>query len=204
MFKVVKLAIGAFMTLAAALPAPAFAVGPSQLARSLANQENPEFISASRRTAAPFAHILFCKANPKECSAPRSRWSRLEITLNERHARTLQEVNDLINRQIRPVADNPKLGGGDVWSLAPKSGDCEDYAITKRHELIARGWPARALRLAIAYTAFGEGHMVLVAKTTRGDLVLDNRTETIRAWNKTGLRWVMIQAAGNPTKWMAI
>jgi hypothetical protein len=32
--------------------------------------------------------------------------------------------------------------------IAPKAGDCNDYAVTKRHQFLTRGWTARALLLA--------------------------------------------------------
>ena len=193
MFKSIKVIVGAFLAVVATLPAPAMAIGPSSLARDLGTHGKIEFISATRRTVAPFAHVMFCQANPQECTVRRSRWSRLDVVLNEARYKTLRAVND-----------NPQVAGGDLWSLNPKSGDCEDYAITKRHELVARGWPVRALRLAVAYTPFGEGHAVLVVRTNQGDLVLDNRNSAIRPWNKTGLKWVKIEAAGNPAKWMAV
>ncbi len=203
MFKRSKAVIGA--TLAALMlmgDTSAFAFGLAGSARNLGQKTQREYIVASARTKAPFAHVIFCHENPEECSVTRSRRSRLVMALTEDRARELQQVNAAINRAIRPRNDLQK--DGDVWTLAPRAGDCEDYAITKRHELISRGWSPRALRLAVTYTAFGEGHMVLVVKTSKGDVVLDNRNNAIRAWNKTGLKWVMIQSAANPRKWMTI
>lgn len=204
MFKSTKIIISALLAVVAALPAPAMAIGPSSLARDLGTHGKIEFISTTRRTVAPFAHVMFCQSNPQECTARRSRWSRLDVVLNEARYKTLRAVNTKVNQQIAPVNDNPQVAGGDVWSLNPKSGDCEDYAITKRHALVAQGWPVRALRLAVAYTAFGEGHAVLVVRTNQGDLVLDNRNSAIRLWNKTGLKLIKIEAAGNPAKWMSV
>lgn len=86
----------------------------------------------------------------------------------------------------------------------PVSGDCEDYAITKRHKLIAQGWPIRSLRLAVARTAWGEGHAVLVVKTSDGDLVLDNLTSAIKPFQKSGLRFLKIQSEDNPRMWFAL
>ncbi|MNL79260.1 hypothetical protein D3C87_2058250 [compost metagenome] len=84
------------------------------------------------------------------------------------------------------------------------AGDCEDFALTKRDKLIALGWPARALRVAVAKTSWGEGHAVLVVKTDRGDLVLDNRTNVIKDWRSAGLHWTMIQSAESPKVWHAL
>ena len=198
-----KIFAGFVLSAITAIPLPASAFSLGSMTRNMGREVNREFISVSHRTLGPYAGAVFCQANPGECVAKRTRWARLEVSLNEKRFAQLQSVNQTINHAIRP--QNDAAGpGGDVWSLAPKAGDCEDYAITKRHELAALGWPSNALRLAVAYTAFGEGHMVLVVKTTAGDLVLDNRINAIRRWDKTGLKWVMIQSASNPRKWMSV
>lgn len=152
------------------------------------------FLTEKNRAIAPFAHVMFCVRQPADCTAS-SGPDIVELTLAKR--RELITVNAEINREIAPANDI----GDDQWTLAPASGDCEDYAITKRHALIARGWPAAALRLAVAHTAWGEGHLVLVVRTSSGDLVLDNLTGAVRSWRKTGLRWDMIQASDNPKIW---
>ncbi len=179
----------------------AFSLG--SLTRNLGGETKREFITVSHRTVGPYAGVVFCQTNPGECAAKRTRWSRLEVSLDEKRFAQLQSVNLKINQAIRPQND-ANGPGGDLWSLAPTAGDCEDYAITKRHELVSHGWPSNALRLAVVYTAFGEGHMVLVVKTNSGDLVLDNRVDAIRRWDKTGLKWLMIQSASNPKKWMSV
>jgi predicted transglutaminase-like cysteine proteinase len=152
------------------------------------------FIKEKQRVVAPFAHVMFCVKMPAEC-APSSGPETVELT-RERE-RQLKSVNRQVNFEIVPVNDS----GNDVWSLAPREGDCEDYAITKRHDLIASGWPPAALRLALAYTAWGEGHLVLVVRTSNGDMVLDNLTGAVRSWRKSGLQWKMIQSAENPRIW---
>jgi predicted transglutaminase-like cysteine proteinase len=197
-----KFIVGAVMVIASAAPAMAF--GPGSLARNFGSDAKLEFVSASHRASAPAARITFCDENRDGCTARRSRWSRLEITMTEKHFRLLKSVNDKINHQIGPVNNELRIGDSDIWTLSPVSSVTEDYAITKRRELIAKGWPARTLRLAVAYTPYGESRMVLVAKTTSGDLVLDTRTDAIRRGNAYDLRWVTIQANGNATKSVAI
>ncbi len=81
------------------------------------------------------------------------------------------------------------------------AGDCEDFALTKRDHLIAMGWSPKALRIAVTKTPYGEGHAVLVVKTDQGDLVLDNRSNAIKGWKDTDLRWLMIQSGDNPRVW---
>ncbi|MNL88581.1 hypothetical protein D3C87_2183760 [compost metagenome] len=63
------------------------------------------------------------------------------------------------------------------------------------------GWSAKALRIAVTKTPAGKGHAVLVVKTDRGDLVLDNRMNEIKSWTDTDLRWLMIQSGDDPRIW---
>ena len=93
---------------------------------------------------------------------------------------------------------------GDGWTIAPSKGDCNDYAVTKRHELLQSGLPARALRLSVVETASGIGHLVLIVATTKGDFVLDNLSETIRPWQSTDYRWLKIQSASDAKFWYAV
>jgi predicted transglutaminase-like cysteine proteinase len=83
-------------------------------------------------------------------------------------------------------------------------GDCNDYAVTKRHALIESGLPSKALRLSVVKTASGVGHLVLVVVTTKGDVVLDNLTEVIRVWQSTDYQWIKIQSASDPRFWNEI
>ena len=172
------------------------AAGPAGIARGLKAAPAFSYISEKRRTTAPFAHVMFCAQNPSECEA---RGGASEISLNEFANRQLRSVNASVNRSIRPVNDSQDQG--DVWQVNVKSGDCEDFALTKRDHLIAMGWSPKALRIAVTKTPYGEGHAVLVVKTDQGDLVLDNRTNAIKGWKDTDLRWLMIQSGDNPRVW---
>ncbi|KAB0678865.1 transglutaminase-like cysteine peptidase [Aureimonas leprariae] len=152
-------------------------------------------------TLAPFAHVIFCQKTPGDCvSGGRP---NAEAVLDDEGWRSLRRVNDDVNAAIRPTSDRPGPLG-DVWSLAPRRGDCEDYAITKRHRLIALGWPPSALRLAVARTGRGEGHAVLVAKTDQGDYVLDNRSRRILRWNETKLAFLKMQSGSDPQRWLEV
>ena len=178
---------------------PAYSFGLGGATRNQSKSTELLFIREKRRSIEPFAHVVFCTQSPGECAAS-SGPDRVDLTIDKK--RELMSVNREVNRQINPRNDSAEAI--DVWSLAPRSGDCEDYAITKRHALIQQGWPASALRLAVAQTSWGEGHLVLIVRTSKGDMVLDNRTDAIRNWRKTGLRWHMIQSAGNPRIWFNI
>lgn len=137
---------------------------------------------------APFAFAVFCHHWPSEC---------IEYTGRIGTLAEADVINHKVNATIRPQADI-----GDVWTLAPRVGDCEDYAITKRHELIKAGWPSAAVRLAIVHPSNGEGHMVLVVSAQDGgDYVLDNLTDYVMPWRNVELDWVSIQSKSDPRVW---
>ena len=50
----------------------------------------------------------------------------------------------------------------------------------------------------------GEGHAILTARTTMGDLILDNLDETIKPWHDVKYRYVMRQSALDPNVWIAL
>ena len=87
--------------------------------------------------------------------------------------------------------------------LAPSAGDCKDYAITKRHELLLKGWPSRALLLSEVALPSGEHHLVLVVRVKGDDLILDNLKDEVRSVGVAAgeYAWVKIQAPQNPKFW---
>lgn len=153
-------------------------------------------MSEGQPSLAPFAHVRFCLANPEQCI---DTGGADAVKLSAQRRTDLSRVNSQVNRSIRPMNDSVNQ---DVWTMDVDSGDCEDYALTKRKRLLQLGWSSRALRIAIAHTRNGEGHAVLVVKTTSGDIVLDNRFDAIKDWRNTDLRWVKIQSGKNPKRWL--
>ena len=53
----------------------------------------------------------------------------------------LKEVNQTVNASIVPEPNTEGLAG-EKWLINPARGDCNDYAVSKRFELLERGWPA--------------------------------------------------------------
>ena len=196
--KIILAAVAASPLLIAVTAADA--AGPAGFARNLNNNAGVQYIKAKARVLAPFAHVKFCRNNPGECAAGSG---PATIDFSAVRQSELRRVNATVNRSIRPVNDRSGAGG-DVWRINASSGDCEEYALTKRSRLIAMGWSPRALRVAVAYTPSGEGHAVLVVKTSKGDMVLDNRTSAIKNWRQANLRWVKIQSGDNPRQWFSL
>ena len=54
--------------------------------------------------------------------------------------KTLVEINARINTVIAPRTDYEMWGREEIWSYPVKYGDCEDYALLKRHELMKAGF----------------------------------------------------------------
>ena len=153
-------------------------------------------------TLAPFQHVRFCLRYPSDCKSDPTENQRID--LNTENFELLKRVNHSVNATIAP---SPKSYGADLedgWTIAPAAGDCNDYAVTKRHELLQSGLPAKALRLSVVKTASGIGHLVLVVATTKGDIVMDNLTEAIRPWQSTDYNWLKIQSAADARFWYEV
>jgi predicted transglutaminase-like cysteine proteinase len=155
-------------------------------------------IVESAPTLAPFQHVRFCLRYPAECK-PSSAAQRIELDVQT--MQLLEQVNREVNLAITPKIKAYDADLADGWTIGPESGDCNDYAVTKRHDLVARGLPSAALRLSVIKTPSGIGHLVLVVATTNGDMVLDNLTSAIRPWQITEYQWLKIQSATDPRLW---
>ncbi|SCB61635.1 Predicted transglutaminase-like cysteine proteinase [Rhizobium aethiopicum] len=186
------------LAVAAGNACSAFAASPSGLARELNSNSAVSYISEKSKIIPPFAQVLFCAQNPAEC---RDNNGSAVVALTDEEMLQLKNVNSAVNRTIVGRSDPRNELNGDVWKVNVRSGDCEDFALTKRSRLIAMGWSSRALRIATAYTPSGEGHAVLVVRTDKGDLVLDNRQSSIKNWRDTDLRWDKIQSGTDPYVW---
>jgi len=149
----------------------------------------------------PQPFIRFCEEYPGECVATSS--VNVRLIASVQHLSELDEVNRRVNRSIRPEADLRHYGISDYWTLPSDGrGDCEDYALLKRHELIKIGWPSSALLMTVVSDEKGQGHAVLTARTTEGDFILDNKIDEVRRWNKTPYQFLLRQSYLNPRIWM--
>ena len=151
---------------------------------------------------APFQHVRFCLRYPADCRSNPSEAERIELT--DENSALLDRVNRSVNAAIAPIQKSYGRNLKEAWTIAPPAGDCNDYAVTKRHELLRSGLPAKALRLAAVKTRSGIGHLVLLAATTGGELVLDNLTDAIVPWQNADYRWIKIQSAGDAGSWYAV
>jgi predicted transglutaminase-like cysteine proteinase len=152
----------------------------------------------------PFAYTHFCLRYADDCREHGHAFRRPRpVALTETRWKDLVEVNQQVNRAItpRPYINDKTF---DTWRIAPTHGDCNDYAVTKRHELLARGWPSRSVLLAEVVTTWGEHHLVLVVRTDTQDFILDNLNANIKTWSKTPYQWVRMESPTYPGLWSTI
>ncbi len=119
-------------------------------------------------------------------------WTAYEVSPPLSRADTLDRVNRLVNAAIAPLYG--VVSPTDPWLIAPRSGWCHDYAITKRWLLLALGFKPAELLLCECIAPDGENHLVLRV----GDVVLDNLTDTIGP-----MRYPVVkqQSAASPDIW---
>ncbi|QRM30170.1 transglutaminase-like cysteine peptidase [Microvirga sp. VF16] len=135
------------------------------------------------------AWIEFCTQQPQECAHNLSEPDT--IVLDREIWKTIVDVNERVNKEILPVTDQDHWGVADRWDYPDDGlGDCEDIQLLKRRRLTEAGLPQRALRMTVVIDELGAGHAVLMARTDRGDYILDNKRNAVLPWQQTGYRYV--------------
>jgi predicted transglutaminase-like cysteine proteinase len=166
-------------------------------------ETEPARINFGTATLAPMAFIRFCIKYPRDCETRHMAFRPHPVALNAARKAELDAVNRDVNRAIRPRAND----GGvmqEEWLVSPREGDCNDYAVTKRHQLLARGWPSRSLLLSEVAISSGEHHLVLIVQTRDGDFLLDNLNATVLPVSQVAYQWIRAQQQKNPRFWSAI
>ena len=186
----------------------AIVIGGVQWARAAllvmprAPQADLAYIELGRPALPPLTYTIFCLRYRAECR-PRRSFRGGPMRLTEKRWADLREINRTVNLAIEPARNELGLAG-EVWTINPARGDCNDYAVSKRHELLRRGWPARVLLLSEVIMRSGEHHLVLLVRTKSGDFVLDNLTPRVKPWSRTPYRWVRVQSAGSDRLWATV
>jgi predicted transglutaminase-like cysteine proteinase len=131
----------------------------------------------------------FCQSQPQECAVDAS--EPMALRLEPDVWLTILEVNERVNRMILAVTDQDHWGVLDRWDYPDDGlGDCEDIQLLKRKLLIEAGLPRRALRMTVVLDEHGMGHAVLMVRTSHGDFALDNKRDSVLAWQETGYHYV--------------
>lgn len=151
-------------------------------------------------TSIPVGHMEFCKTRPHECRAHADPIGA--VTLAPDLWQQLLIVNAGVNQAVTPVTDEQLYQVTEFWTYPNGYGDCEDYALAKRRQLIDAGWPASTLLMAVVKQPNGEGHAVLMVRTDRGDLVLDNQVGSVDLWSDTPYKFVKRQSQAHAGLWV--
>lgn len=186
---------------AGALVALALLAGPAA-ASSNVDLSNPAFAPTTGPTSIPVGAADFCKAHRADCG-PSASLVEVE-TLTDGTWKQLVSINDTINTSIVPVTDKDLYHVNELWTYPAGKGDCEDFALEKRRQLIANGWSPSALLMTVVRQQNGEGHAVLMVRTDRGDLVLDNQDSRVLVWNDTSYQFIKRQSQTDSRKWVGI
>ena len=149
----------------------------------------------------PFGHTVFCLNYPTECerSARSELWDYSRLRYDE-----LDDINRRINTRIVPERQHSDRVYDTLWRVNPSSGDCNDYAVTKRHELLRKGWPSSSLLLAEVVLKTGQHHLVLIARMNGIEFVLDNLNYQLTPLDvaRTEYRLTKVSSEHNPRFWM--
>lgn len=155
-----------------------------------------------RYTSQPIGHYEFCQQLPAECRPTGNNVAPDRLT--QAKWKKMLRINADVNAIIAPRTDYEMWGQEEIWSYPVNYGDCEDYALLKRHELIAAGFHPGNLLITVVLQPNGDGHAVLTVRTDHGDFVLDNLVGSVLDWRDTRYQFLKRQSSANAGKWVDI
>ena len=191
----IRVTLGGTLIACVMFTSPADASSPVDLS-------NPAFAPVSGPTSIPVGAADFCRRDRQAC-APNAHVVEVE-TLTQASWDQLIAVNDDINATIVPETDEDLYHVAEYWTYPDGRGDCEDIALAKQRQLVADGWDPSTLLMTVVRERDGNGHAVLMVRTDRGDLVLDNQDGKVLLWTDTAYQYVKRQSQADAGKWVAI
>lgn len=154
---------------------------------------------------APIGWTEFCAENFRKGECQPGRHEPEEVKLTWKKWSQLNRINAHVNRSIKPKLDIDHYGQVEKWAYPDDGyGDCEDYVLLKRKMLMEAGWPRSALLITVVRDERGDGHAILTVMTDRGEFILDNQEESIRAWRYTKYRFVKRQSLHSEIAWQEL
>jgi predicted transglutaminase-like cysteine proteinase len=171
---------------------------------ALAEAPKASFAATGEATSIPYGWMDFCSRRPQECR--QGALAAVDIALTRDAWARIDEVNRAVNAAIEPISNLEHWGTiADHWDYPTDGkGDCKIYALEKRRRLIEMGFPRQALLMTIVRDQHDQGHTILTLRTSRGDFILDNLTDAVKPWEKTGYHFVKRQSQEDPNVWLAI
>lgn len=160
------------------------------------------FMHNGSRTTQPVGHYELCQRIPVECREITAKQPPIQLTRKLWAA--MVDVNNTVNTMVTPKTDAEIWGKEEVWSYPDGVGDCEDYVLEKRRELMQLGVPAGSLLITVVRQKSGDGHAVLTVRTSNGDYILDNLEPRVLAWTDTDYTFLKQQSTRNSGVWVSI
>lgn len=153
-------------------------------------------------TSQPIGHYEFCQRYASEC-AVRSKVGPAP-KLTQHGWQVLNTINTRVNTTVVAMTDQDIYGKEEYWAYPVDAGDCEDFVLEKRRQLLAKGFSAADLLITVVRKPDGEGHAVLTVRTSEGDFILDNLSADVKLWTDTPYTYLKRQAGFNSGRWVTI
>ena len=129
------------LSLAAGL---ALSVGFTASTAFAEKQSGSAFLVSKMATSAPTGAKAICSRYAWACAS-----SGKNTVLSARQISMIKKVNRSINRKTNEVTDASQYRRVEVWALpTARGGDCEDFALLKKRQLVAAGIPPQKLLMA--------------------------------------------------------
>ncbi len=168
-----------------------------------AAQATGSFMHTGGRTTQPVGHYEFCQRLPQECKQMPPKQAPTELT--RKLWAQIVEINNKVNTKVLPRTDMEIYGVEEYWAYPDNGyGDCEDYVLEKRRELMQAGMPAGDLLVTVVRQPNGDGHAVLTVRTSLGEFILDNLESRVLAWSDTDYTYLKRQSQTNSGVWVTI
>jgi predicted transglutaminase-like cysteine proteinase len=164
----------------------------------------------AQSVAAPFGFADYCDAGPRPTAAEQRfseafchpEVSAIVVQLTPEREQELADVQQSVNAAITYHV-------ATTWDPYASQGDCKTYSARKELELLSRGWPASAMRIATAFVDDGSRqqfayHAVLLIATDHGTMALDSRRRRPARVQELQYIWMTEQSRGNGPDWVRL
>jgi predicted transglutaminase-like cysteine proteinase len=162
----------------------------------------PASMTITGNAAPPIGHYQFCQENPSECAYAGG--DAGPAILTQDRWKMMLSINYTVNTTIKPMTDMELYGVEEKWAIPTTAGDCEDFALLKRKELIAAGFSPSDTLMTVVLQPNGEGHAVLTVRTDHGDFILDNMRNKVLLWSDTEYTFLKRVSAADPSRWVKL
>jgi len=181
------------------LVVPAVVLGASFLG-SPAEAIEGRFIQSVAVSPPPSGARQLCRQYTWACS------TKTSVSMSsQQEMQIIQRINRQVNATTRSVTDQSQYRMAERWALpTSRGGDCEDFALLKKRDLIRAGVDPSKLLIATVLDTRRNSHAVLVYRSAAGDLVLDNLTNKIKPWSATRYLFLRMQNPRKPSGWVGV